>query len=1349
MKTVRIPSRLLALFLALSLAYSLTALPALSEEGAEIGSVTVEISDNSEPAVIAGGEAIGETDGEGNPVMPPDGFTVETSAEGEPPAVTVVIDQSAVQEGEDASNVGVFMPEGSSVTVEAEGVNIVSEETGVSVSAEGAESSADVTVGDISAAVGPGIDVEAAEQATVTVDAGSVTVTESTEPVAEEGETVSPAEPLADDTTAGMEEIPVTGVEVTATSGGSASVTAERVTVSSESENVTGVMAEASKGGDASVQVGDVTVTGSGDGPVTGVEACAESYDSSAAVTAGEITVSGDGEAVTGVQATADGKRGSNEATVQAEAVTVTGSETGTAIAVAAEASNGGTAEATVGSNVSASGGEAVGVHAESSNSGSAAVVVNGAVTSEGANAVGVEADATTGGTTTVTVNDNVTADDTGLKTEATEGGNVAAVVLGNVTSDDVGVAVSADYSAAKTDIIISGTLTAGQQAVVVDEHVTEDNLSLTVWKIEVDGNAPTENDTLVQPAGGDNGNEAGTSGTVENAYNTGAVSTSESSTSVAADTSIAAEPSAGESKTFTDASIQYIIRVDTNVHNSDGKNAGTLSAKQDAALEKDLATGTAGGETYQYAHENDKVYLKIDVTDDSFEVDKAYGDEGVELELIQDEGSGSYYVVVPKGGGVYLSVTLKDKSQDNNENENNNQNNQNQNQEQNNQNQQQNQNQEQNNNPIPANAEKVENLIKVSVVSDSGGSNGNGNVNGNDQPPKNEEFGLVVEGTVGSEKLTKIVDEVVDALPTGEALTAMKKGNAIFASAFDSQNAQTLDSGVVNFKGAFGDAKEDKILVPSENDLYWENNTYTVVFSNGTVLRVLCTEYGVLKIPVPKDAAGLGYVVLLGTLESNKAVKKAKAIWDAAYDIGIEKYKGNKTKAKTYADAYTRQIADGKREDYANAFAAQIAEGKDEKYADYYAFGKAEMGIKNEEEAIKYADMRAEGKSGEYCQDYIRSYEGRIDEGKDYAATWAKEFCDKYHIDRKSGDYAQAYADKIADGKGDVYAAAYAEKIADSWPEEKAKSYAESYAESYADVYRAQIAGGSDEKYAKDYANAYAAQKAAGISDVYAAGYAAAIADGKDEAEAKAAGMAAEAAEAAAGGSRGAAARRPGAAADAQQSAANANAAGTTTEATAAAGGDAADTGSFDDDDLAALNADALNSILENDQNARNAQQSAATANAAGTTTEATSAAGGPAADPDFIRDNDALVDAAIKSALEDARNARQTNNANAAGTTTEATSAAGGDAADTGSFDDDDLAALNADALNSILENDQNARNAQRSAANANAAGTTEATTAAVNRGDVADNAQQTNNANALGVYSPTGDHSGALGD
>jgi hypothetical protein len=159
-------------------------------------------------------------------------------------------------------------------------------------------------------------------------------------------------------------------------------------------------------------------------------------------------------------------------------------------------------------------------------------------------------------------------------------------------------------------------------------------------------------------------------------------------------------------------------------------------------------------------------------------------------------------------------------------------------------------------------------------------------------------------------------------------------------------------------------------------------------------------------------------------------------------------------------------------------------------------------------------------------------------------------------------------------------------------------------------------------------------------------------------------------------------------------------------------------------------------------------ATQGAPAANTAGTT-EAASAAGGPAADPDIIRDNDAFLDAAIKSALEYARNAQQSVAiANAAGTT-EATTAAVGPATDTGSFDDDDLAALNADALNSILENDQNARNAQRSAANANAAGTTEATTAAVNRGDVADNAQQTNNANALGVYSPTGDHSGALGD
>ena len=425
--------------------------------------------------------------------------------------------------------------------------------------------------------------------------------------------------------------------------------------------------------------------------------------------------------------------------------------------------------------------------------------------------------------------------------------------------------------------------------------------------------------------------------------------------------------------------------------------------------------------------------------------------------------------------------------------------------------------------------------------------------------PPAQTE--RTVKGTVDHATHLEKVDDVVNQLE-GNTLTALQNGNAVFAAAFDVQNADMLDSGIVDFGGAFEEAEEDVILVPSVSGQYFENNTYTVVYSDGTVVHAVCTNAGVLWIPFPHDAKGLAFVVLKGTVESSQLVKHT-ILAAETLDSG--------------AGSVTLQFD-------ANQVAGPIVDG-----------------IHNE------VHVQNTG------------WTGRARDGELAGTTGQSRRLEAVRVsltgDALMDDYSVWYR---------VHSQTY------GW-----------------------------------------------------LGWA------HDGEPAGTAGL--------------------------------------------------------------AKRAEAIDvQVLPQGQVPRgyDSTQRAPAANTAGTT-EAASAAGGPAADPDIIRDNDALVDAAIKSALEDARNARQTNNANAAGTTTEATSAAGGDAADTGSFDDDDLAALYADALNSILENGQNARNAQRSAANANAAGTTEATTAAVNRGDVADNAQQTNNANALGVYSPTGDHSGALGD
>ena len=63
-------------------------------------------------------------------------------------------------------------------------------------------------------------------------------------------------------------------------------------------------------------------------------------------------------------------------------------------------------------------------------------------------------------------------------------------------------------------------------------------------------------------------------------------------------------------------------------------------------------ATLRASQET---AKEGENVYVRIDLQD-GYTVTGAFGDEGKSVPLLQDV-YGNYYVVVPKGGGVYLSV--------------------------------------------------------------------------------------------------------------------------------------------------------------------------------------------------------------------------------------------------------------------------------------------------------------------------------------------------------------------------------------------------------------------------------------------------------------------------------------------------------------------------------------------------------------------------------------------------------------------------------------------------------------------------------------------------------------------
>ena len=163
------------------------------------------------------------------------------------------------------------------------------------------------------------------------------------------------------------------------------------------------------------------------------------------------------------------------------------------------------------------------------------------------------------------------------------------------------------------------------------------------------------------------------------------------------------------------------------------------------------------------------------------------------------------------------------------------------------------------------------------------------------------------MKGTVDHATHLEKVDDVVNQLE-GNTLTDLQNGNVAFAAAFDIKNASMLASGVVNFKGAYDEAEEDVILVPSESRVYFVNNTYTVVLSDGTVLEVKCTERGVLEIPIPKTAAGMGFVVLLGGVENNPPLKPAKLATEAFSATGY-----NSQWSSAYINAYINALAAGK----------------------------------------------------------------------------------------------------------------------------------------------------------------------------------------------------------------------------------------------------------------------------------------------------------------------------------------------------------------------------------------------------------------------------------------------------
>ena len=181
--------------------------------------------------------------------------------------------------------------------------------------------------------------------------------------------------------------------------------------------------------------------------------------------------------------------------------------------------------------------------------------------------------------------------------------GSTRVVIGGDVISDGNGVELTA-AGEEKTDLIIDGSLvvTGGTSVVLKDDDtVLGDKLTLTVWEMTPDRDGDyVKRETIDDKT---------------------------DSKKLVADRE-------------AEKAIQYIIRIDDSQQNMI------------------RADGTRDYQGRTVANEGDIIVLKIDVPA-GLMIDEVYGDQN-RTSLIKDE-NGNYYMIVPRGGGVLFSVTLKD----------------------------------------------------------------------------------------------------------------------------------------------------------------------------------------------------------------------------------------------------------------------------------------------------------------------------------------------------------------------------------------------------------------------------------------------------------------------------------------------------------------------------------------------------------------------------------------------------------------------------------------------------------------------------------------------------------------
>ena len=406
--------------------------------------------------------------------------------------------------------------------------------------------------------------------------------------------------------------------------------------------------------------------------------------------------------------------------------------------------------------------------YSQSNTSASTEVTIKGSVDVDGYTAVSAEAVSkgsdSDASTTVIVEKDVISSGDysTGVSIAASEknssesNSSVKVSVGGDVTAADTAVNIFSEQSfgdetSGSIELTVEGTISGGKHNIVIDDNVSLEDVSITVWKVDT-----SDDKNVVDKAD-------------------------------------------GSQYAAAEKTINYIIKADS----------------------KDTQIALSGQGGYDknnnyVANQGDKVYFKVDIP-------SGYSAEFYDINnnsayQINSDGSSGAYIAVPRGGGVYVGVRLTRTSTDS------------------------------------------DSYSGSGSDSDSdywsSGNNDKGNVGGLYAGFEALQ-GLQVHSTIlgGSD----VAQNIADVLTPVDTLSAMNNFEGTSIASIDMNNV--MGAGVVNFNNMFVNSISDTVDVPVPANVV-ANQSYTVMFSDGTSIVVPCLMNGVLSIPFKKGADGLTYII-------------------------------------------------------------------------------------------------------------------------------------------------------------------------------------------------------------------------------------------------------------------------------------------------------------------------------------------------------------------------------------------------------------------------------------------------------------------------------------------------------